>query len=50
MHIVTLYFGKDTQKTEADRIGTRICEVFSHLALGVVDAGQPNYQYIISLE
>ncbi len=48
--IVTLYFGKDTSENEAKQIGTRICERYPELDVGVMKGGQPNYDYIISVE
>jgi len=48
--LVTLYFGKETDKISAERIGSRILECYPHLELGIVNGEQPNYQYIISVE
>ena len=49
-HIVTLYFGKDTNEIEAKQISAGICERYPELEVGVVKSGQPNYHYIISVE
>ncbi len=48
--IVTLYFGKDTGQTEAEQISARIGERYPEFEVGVVKSGQPNYQYIVSVE
>lgn len=49
-HLVTLYFGKETDKTSADRISNQILERYPNIELGVVSGEQPYYQYIISVE
>jgi len=48
--IVTLYYGKDADEVEAGQIGSMICDRYPELEVGVVDGGQPNYDYIISVE
>jgi DAK2 domain fusion protein YloV len=48
--IVTLYYGKDTTGAEAEELGRQIRERHPDLEVGVVDGGQPNYQYLISVE
>lgn len=49
-HLLTLYFGKDTDRASAEQIKARICEQYPEIEAGVVDGGQPHYQYIISVE
>jgi len=49
-HIITLYFGKDTNESEATKVSTRICEAYPEVNVGIVKGGQPNYYYIISIE
>jgi uncharacterized protein len=48
--IVTIYFGQEVSKEEADIIGTGIGENHPNLQIEVVDGGQPHYEYIISIE
>ncbi len=48
--IVTLYHGQDADQAEAVQISGRIGELYPELEVGVVDGGQPNYEYIISVE
>lgn len=49
-HMITLYFGKGIGKMEANNLKDKISQGFPQLEIGVVDAGQPYYQYIISIE
>jgi len=48
--IVTIYFGQDVQKPDADKIGASIAENHPNLQIEVVRGGQPHYEYIISIE
>jgi uncharacterized protein len=48
--IVTIYYGQEVTKEEADIIGTGIGENHPNLQIEVVDGGQPHYEYIISIE
>jgi len=48
--ILTLYYGKDAAKTEAEQISGNISQAYQGLEIGVVNGGQPNYTYIISIE
>ncbi len=50
MGIITLYYGKDTSRTEAEPIRTRISERYPGVEVGIVNGSQPNYDYIISIE
>jgi uncharacterized protein len=48
--IITIYFGQEVEKEEADKIGAGIGEKHSNLQIEVVKGGQPHYEYIISIE
>jgi hypothetical protein len=48
--IVTLYYGQDTEETEAEDCGNEIREKYPHLQVEVVKGGQPHYNYIVSIE
>jgi hypothetical protein len=48
--IVTLYYGQDTEETEAENCGNEIREKYPHLQVEVVKGGQPHYHYIVSVE
>ena len=48
--IVTLYYGQDTEETEAETCGNEIREKYPHLQVEVVKGGQPHYNYIVSAE
>jgi DAK2 domain fusion protein YloV len=48
--IVTLYFGEDVIREQAEETVRHIKEQHSHLEIEVVDGGQPYYAYILSAE
>jgi dihydroxyacetone kinase-like predicted kinase len=48
--LVTLYYGKDINTAEAEQAGAGIREHYPHLEVGIVSGGQPNYDYIMSVE
>jgi DAK2 domain fusion protein YloV len=48
--IVTLYFGEDVTREQAEETVRHIKEQHSHLEIEVVDGGQPYYAYILSAE
>jgi len=48
--IVTLYFGEDVARQQAEETARCIKDKYSHLEIEVVDGGQPHYAYIISAE
>jgi DAK2 domain fusion protein YloV len=48
--IVTIYYGKDAEETKARKISSRIVKLYPGLEVGVVNGGQPYYEYIISVE
>ena len=48
--IVTVYYGQDTKKSDAEQVGESIREKYPQLQLEVVRGGQPHYSYIVSIE
>jgi DAK2 domain fusion protein YloV len=48
--ILTLYYGEDVTRQEADETAKRIKAQYSHLEIEVVNGGQPYYAYILSVE
>jgi DAK2 domain fusion protein YloV len=48
--IVTIYYGQDTKKNEADEVGESIRTKYPQLQVEVVRGGQPHYLYIVSIE
>ncbi len=48
--IVTIYYGIDVNKTQAESLSESISEEYSNLSAGAVYGGQPDYHYIISIE
>jgi DAK2 domain fusion protein YloV len=48
--IVTIYYGKDAEETKARKISSGITKLYPGLEVGVVNGGQPYYDYIISVE
>ena len=48
--ILTLYYGQNTAAEAAEAFGNEITERYPDLEVGVVDGGQPNYDYLISVE
>ncbi len=48
--IVTLYYGEDVMREQAEETARHIKEQHSHLEIEVVDGGQPYYAYILSAE
>jgi DAK2 domain fusion protein YloV len=48
--IITIYFGIDTEQTEAEQASTAIREKHPHLQVEVIRGGQPHYHYIVSIE
>ena len=49
-NILTIYYGKDTDPDQAQDISKMIGDRYSRLEIGVVDGGQPHYEYIISVD
>ncbi|HEY32224.1 MAG TPA: DAK2 domain-containing protein [Dehalococcoidia bacterium] len=48
--IVTIYFGADTEQTEAEQASATIREQHPQLQVEVVRGDQPHYHYIVSVE
>ncbi|HLX56052.1 MAG TPA: DAK2 domain-containing protein [Ktedonobacteraceae bacterium] len=48
--IVTLYYGEDITRQDAEETARRIKELYPQLEIEVVDGGQPHYPYILSAE
>ena len=48
--IVTIYYGHDASKSEADQVGENIRTKYPQLQVEVVRGGQPHYSYIVSIE
>ncbi len=48
--LVTIYYGADTSEVEADQISSKIRQQYPTPEVGVVNGGQPHYNYIISVE
>lgn len=48
--IITIYYGADTEATEAEHLGDSIRQQYPALEVEVVNGGQPHYNYIISAE
>ena len=48
--ILTIYHGIDANTTDTKQISSQISELYPKLECGVVDGGQPNYEYIVSVE
>jgi DAK2 domain fusion protein YloV len=48
--VVTLYYGEDTQESEAQQIKEEIASKYPNLQVEVVNGGQPHYNFIGSVE
>ena len=48
--ILTLYYGAETQLTEAEQAATTIRSEYSHLQVEIIKGTQPYYNYIVSIE
>ncbi|MGB6895143.1 MAG: DAK2 domain-containing protein [Dehalococcoidia bacterium] len=48
--LLTLYFGEQTSRQEADALADQLRAEHSSLEVEVVDGGQPHYPYLISME
>jgi DAK2 domain fusion protein YloV len=48
--IVTIYYGEDTEESEAEMCGKDIRDKYPHLQVEVVKGRQPHYNYIVSVE
>ena len=47
--IATVYYGSDTNETEAEQVSSNIREQHPHLQVEVIKGGQHHYDYIISI-
>jgi hypothetical protein len=48
--VVTIYYGADTEETEAQGISDNVLKQYPDLQVEVVKGGQPHYNYIVSIE
>jgi DAK2 domain fusion protein YloV len=48
--VITIYFGSDTQKEDANQVAGAVRESHPNLQVEVVNGGQPHYNYIVSAE
>ncbi len=48
--VITIYYGADTEPTEAEQVSFSIREQHPQLQIEVVRGGQPHYNYIVSIE
>ncbi|HUF37280.1 MAG TPA: DAK2 domain-containing protein [Anaerolineales bacterium] len=48
--LITMFFGKDVTRSEADDIAARIQEIYPDHEIEVQDGGQSHYQFIFSVE
>lgn len=48
--MITIYYGADTEKTEAGQVGAVISRKYPELEVEVVEGSQPHYNYIVSVE
>jgi len=48
--LITIYYGADTKKTEAEKIAREIGNKHSGKQIELIKGGQPHYSYIISIE
>lgn len=48
--IVTIYYGDDVTKAQADEVAKRICEHYPDVEVEVVEGGQAHYYYILGAE
>ncbi len=48
--VITIYYGADTEQTEAEQVSSTICQQHPQLQVEVVKGGQPHYNYIVSVE
>ncbi len=48
--VVTVYYGLDIEKSDAEKIASDFRENHTNLQIEIVKGGQPHYEYIISIE
>ena len=50
IEMVTIYYGMDTIRAEAEKLAVAIRDKYPKLQVEIVRGDQPNYKYIISVE
>jgi len=48
--VITIYYGADTEPTEAEQVSVTIREQHPQLQIEVIRGGQPHYNYIVAIE
>jgi DAK2 domain fusion protein YloV len=48
--ILTIYYGKNTKRSEAEGLADMVRQAYPHLEVELVYGGQPHYHYIASVE
>jgi DAK2 domain fusion protein YloV len=48
--VATIYYGAETEVTEAEEISASITKNYPNLQVEIIKGGQPHYSYIISIE
>jgi fatty acid kinase len=48
--VVTIYYGAETEPSEAEEISASITKNYPNLQVEIIKGGQPHYSYIISIE
>ncbi len=48
--VITIYYGKDTKRSQADEAVDKIRQQYPNLEVELVAGGQPHYNYIVSVE
>lgn len=48
--VLTIYYGKAVTDADTNSLKSHIAKHYPHLDIGVVDGGQPDFEYIISVE
>ncbi len=48
--VITVYYGEETTKEDAERLAAKLEEVYGDLDVSLISGGQPVYYYIISVE
>jgi dihydroxyacetone kinase-like predicted kinase len=48
--LITLFYGSQISRQEADRIANMICQNYPRHEVEIKEGGQPHYHFIISIE
>jgi len=48
--VITIYYGDDTEDTDAEEVSASIKEQYPQLQIEIIKGNQPHYSYIISVE